>query len=440
MGWQYRHHDDTGRCLLQVEYRMRNRAGVLEYAMIRAMQSPRLKVSGNLKKLMDYPRMAGETPRMLILESQYWLDAACGNAGEKLGWAVERAPVLMQGFMPRDMVATLIHRLAEFRPDFILAINLSGMDEGGLFAQLFADLEIPLVSWFVDDPRTIIMDRKDYATTWSLALTWEKAYEDALTAAGFLDPVTLPLAVDTTQFDGDPADRCAIDSAFVGNSMKAFAAQEWDWLRAHPALAGGIETAFQTGRITRENFARGLSALLEAGLLETLDADQRRHAELYFFIEGTRRLRAALVHELEAEGLIVRGDEGWREETGNYQPFVNYSRDLAGFYRECAVNLNTTSIQMASAVNQRVFDCPAAGGFLLTDAQAALEELFDPETELTTWRSLDECRDKLRFYRDHPKARKDIIRNARRRILAEHTYENRLEKIAALVRDRFYSA
>ena len=92
---------------------------------------------------------------------------------------------------------------------------------------------------------------------------------------------------------------------------------------------------------------------------------------------------------------------------------------------------------MATTVNQRVFDCPAAGGFLLTDSQPALDELFDVERECVVYRSLDECMELLRFFRAHPAARREIAVRARTRVLGEHTYAHRVQHIAGMVKERF---
>jgi spore maturation protein CgeB len=110
---------------------------------------------------------------------------------------------------------------------------------------------------------------------------------------------------------------------------------------------------------------------------------------------------------------------------------------LPAFYRACEVNLNFTSIQMPGAVNQRVFDCPAAGGFLLTDAQSDLAELFDAEREVASFGSIEECLKKLKWFREHLAARREVASNARSRILREHTYAHRMRSIGRLVLDHF---
>ena len=401
------------------------------------MELPRLKVSPRLRELMAYDKLAGAVPRVLVLESQYWLDVACMNAARGLGWEIATAPVRMEGVLPRGDIERLLTTLGEFRPDFILSVNFSGMDVQGLFARLFEDLAIPYVVWFVDDPRTILMDRDVYASAYTVALTWERAYVEYLEAVGFPVVEYLPLAVDATVFNAEPAESWEHGPAFVGNSMNHVAERERSCVETQPELAEAMARAFEAGRVTREGFGRGLEALLERDLLENLDAEQRRHAELVFFVEGTRRLRHALVRSLEPEGLEVYGDEGWQEVTAKANGPLNYTEQLPGFYRACEVNLNSTSIQMPAAVNQRVFDCPAAGGFLLTDAQADLHELFDAEREVACYASAEECAALFREYRAHPEARREVVRRARKRVLGEHTYVHRLERIVAIVRERF---
>ncbi|HPO14908.1 MAG TPA: glycosyltransferase [Candidatus Hydrogenedentes bacterium] len=399
------------------------------------MNPIRLKITEGMRTLMDYPKLAGPVPRIMVLESQYWLDSACMNAAHAMGWELAHAPVALEGEMPREMIAQFIQTLLEFRPDFVLSINLSGMDENGLFAGLFADLRVPYVTWFVDDPRTILMNRTIYASDYAIALTWEAAYADYLTKTGFAETHVMPLAVDPSLFNAASSEVWDHPPSFVGNSMVDFSEREGVRIKNHPRLNAVVNEAFEADRVTRENFSKGLAAIL--GDLTNFDAEEQRAAELYFFIEGTRRLRHKIMAGLTPEGVVARGDDAWRQVTPLFGPQVNYRLELPDFYRRCEVNLNITSIQMASAANQRVFDCPAAGGFLLTDAQSSLEMLFDVEREITQYHSLEECVDLLHYYRNHPSARMEKTSRAREHILQEHTYTHRLQRIAEIVRNRF---
>lgn len=404
---------------------------------IRRMEVPRLKISGRLREMLSYDKFAGTVPRILILHSEYWVDGACIHACHELGWEVETVPTVLEGVLPKENVARLLATLAAFRPDFVFTVNLSGMDVSGLFARFFEDVRIPYVTWFVDDPRTIVMDRTDFASPYAVAITWERSYTASLEAAGFPVVETVPLAADPFLFNHEPREAWDIPPSFVGNSMISFAKREREQLKAEPELDAAVQRSFDEGRVTRENFGLGLHALLDPAFVSTLDAEQRRHAEMVFFIEGTRQRRHALAAAVVPEGAVMRGDDEWRLDFPSSGGPVHYVKELAEFYGRCEVNLNSTSLQMATTVNQRVFDCPAAGGFLLTDAQPVLKNLFDLEKEVAVYHSLDECVELLRFFRERPQARVAIATRARARVLGQHTYAHRLRTIAKIVKERF---
>lgn len=401
------------------------------------MNEPRLHISNRLRDMMSYDKMSGEAPRLLILRGQYWLDGACENAARAMGWQVEPVPVVMEGVLSKEQVARLLETLVSLKPDFILSINLSGMDLGGLLARLFEDLAVPYVTWFVDDPRTIVMGRSTFATANTIALTWDKAYTGYLQQAGFPVVRTLPLATDPSLFHGTPGTQWAHPPTFVGNSMEEFAERSWAGIEGDERLKSALHAAFDGGRVNRANFGEGLDAILAADYCASLNAEELRSAEMLCFIEGTRRLRRAHVEALLPEGLTVRGDAGWGRYVPNAGGPVDYFQELPQFYRDCEINFNVTSIQMPHTVNQRVFDCPAAGGFLLTDAQSDIVELFDAEREAATYTTVEECVEKFRWYRAHPEARVAIVHAAQRRILGEHTYAYRLRTIARMVIERF---
>ena len=394
----------------------------------------RLSISERMKEMMRYDKFSAPVPRMLVLESRYWLDLACINAARAMGWDVEAVPVVMGGTLPRENIAQLFTKLVEFKPDFILTINLSGMDVDGMFAGLFEDLGVPLVAWFADDPRTIIMGNTAYAASNAVALTWERAYIPYLEALGYRAVRHLPLAVDLALFNAPPTDAPPLPPAFVGNSMRRFARESWAYMEEHPQTGRAIREAFDAGRVSRSTFGLGFSELVRPEEYSGWTCEEQRQAELLFFIEGTRRLRHELAERLIPEGMALHGDDEWREVFPEAKESVHYQNELPAFYRDTAINLNITSIQMATAVNQRVFDCPAAGGFLLTDAQDDLNLLFDAGREIAVYTDMNDCVEKYRWFRTHPASAREIAANARERILGEHTYVQRLETIATLLR------
>ncbi len=392
-------------------------------------QTPRLQVPPGIRQHLSYAKCARAAPRMLVLSGQYWVDEACVAAAHTLEWPVHAVPVQMAGAAGRDHLAGLLQALIDFRPDFVLSVNLSGMDEAGLLAGLFEDLHLPHAVWFVDNPRTIAIGGSAYGGACAAAFSWERAYLPWLRAHGFAHAAWLPLAADPTLFNRTvPADATRPPS-FVGNSMTAYAARERAALEARDAgLLTRVEAALDAGRVTRQAFARGLDAWLDT---PPADAHDRRHAELYAFVEATRRLRAVWAQTLAEAGVRLHGDAEWAGVVGAAaaQP-LPYRAGLAAHYGATAVNLNTTSVQMAGAVNQRVFDVPASGGCLLTDAQTDVALLLGDGACAVYGSTEDAAEQVARLQADLPR-RAALAECGRARVLAEDTYAHRLRQLYA---------
>jgi len=399
------------------------------------VESLRLQITEGMRRFLDYPKFRG-APRILILETQYFFDNSWLRAAEKLGWQVATVRSAMTGSILVDDIRELFTQLGEFKPDFILTSNFAGMDVAGMFENFFNDARIPYVSWFTDTPRMILFNRSVRVSDYMVAATWERAYTPHFHNRGFQHVHYMPLATDPALFRGDPLTDCARDLAFVGVSMIELAEEAWEKVGQNPPLAEALREALDSGRVNRDTFVAGVESVLPESLWRSLDSSERRNAELTLLYESTRRRRAEVVTSLLPLGLEVRGDEAWQHVTGVPSGRISYLEDLAGYYRDTAININTTSLQMTTAVNQRVFDCPAAGGFVITDDQAAVHELFD-DNEVVVYASLDELRDKVRYYRTRPTEREAVIRAAQRRIAADHTHANRLQGLVAFLRERF---
>ncbi len=402
------------------------------------MKEVRLQITPGMQAFLDYPKFTGST-RMLILKTEYFFDQSWIRAGESLGWEVDTVSSTMVGSLTRDDIGRFFTAIGAFKPDFILASNYTGMDAGGMFARFLADARIPYISWFTDTPRMILYDREVYCSHYSVAATWERGYVPHFEALGFEHVFYMPLATDPALFCGVPQARCERDLAFVGTSMIEQVNEAWEKLACVPAVIEAIHEAFDEGRVSRERFAAGMDTILEPALIDSLDTSQRRNAELCVVYEATRRQRHDMVKCMEPFGVIVRGDPNWGDVTPHADGPVGYFTDLGPYYRDTAININATSLQMKTTVNQRVFDCPAAGGFLITDAQADVEELFDPESEVVTYASLEELEDKVQYYLAHPAERIAIVRRAQARIAAHHTHAHRLSALAAYLKERYGS-
>ncbi len=80
-------------------------------------------------------------------------------------------------------------------------------------------------------------------------------------------------------------------------------------------------------------------------------------------------------------------------------------------------------------VTARVFEVPACGGFLLTNASEPLERLYVVGREMICYRSMHELRGLVAHYLAHPDERRAIARAGETRARNEHTFEDRLREM-----------
>ena len=79
-------------------------------------------------------------------------------------------------------------------------------------------------------------------------------------------------------------------------------------------------------------------------------------------------------------------------------------------------------------INERTFKIMACGGFELCDNVKLLQKFFT-EKELVIAEDSKDWFEKIDYYLKHPKERKIIAEAGRKKVLAEHTYHNRVRQI-----------
>lgn len=119
-----------------------------------------------------------------------------------------------------------------------------------------------------------------------------------------------------------------------------------------------------------------------------------------------------------------------------YRGFRTYW-ELPGVYRAAKININQhNSPRSHGYLNQRDTAITGAGGFMLTDYVEGIEEEFDIGTEIDTWESVDELRDKATWWLQHDEQRQAAGRAAQRRVLERYGNDAYAHRLLAFVRAR----
>ena len=354
-------------------------------------------------KLWDrlrYPKFREDVCSVALIDFGYFLTREIESALRSLGHRVIKVPVSREEG-GEVIVSGLIKKVCEFNPDFIFTINHLGLDEDGVLTSFLESIEMPLASWYVDSPNLIVRAFDRNISPYVSLFLWDRGYIKDLEDVGFESVTYLPLATDDTVFmPGKNRRRSAhyqCDVSFVGNSMVVPALESLEKIPS--GLYHLVEKMALLLSSTRMPFDAVLATLEkeELSLLDSLSAQKRLDLEAATLWRATLFYRLSCVETLKAFHPRIHGDVAWKKLLGEgytFGPPLNYYNELAAFYNICKINFNATSLQMLGAVNQRVFDVPACGAFLLTDHQEAIEELFDVGKEVIIYKNRAEIPDR----------------------------------------------
>lgn len=115
-------------------------------------------------------------------------------------------------------------------------------------------------------------------------------------------------------------------------------------------------------------------------------------------------------------------------------PGAKYDMEVSHVYQQSRINLNITLHCIETGISQRVFDVMAAGGFLLSNYQEELEELFVPGEDLVLYHNMEELRYYVEYYLTHEEERQRIARNGQRKVLKYHDFQNRMSRVLDIVK------
>lgn len=136
---------------------------------------------------------------------------------------------------------------------------------------------------------------------------------------------------------------------------------------------------------------------------------------------------------------------GWRQGIqgrvgGNIRTLDRWvsAMEACRYYNGADINLNLHRSPLDRHLNQnrrdvgartpnnRTFEIAACAVFQLTDKRADLDDLYEPDREICSFETLEECRSLMSFYLRKEEERRRVAQRAYERTLREHLYEHRM--------------
>ena len=383
--------------------------------------------------------------------------------------AIHEVDPFTKNTLSSKQLAEISTAIKEFEPDFILATHDFALEPNGKLYDLYKKMGLSLACWFVDEPALAL-----FADPWLSMFRSglikifmiDRQYVRLAKEAGVSYVWHLPLGTNLNRFrrlDLTDIDReqYKANVVFVGRlgiialeqALKRILAKRPE----NPQLLAKIVD--QTCKLYLADHGTPMLTHLRniirnlhpdpKGLVDEINRKNMIQDICSFIEHGTSfKLRKDLVAPLRRFGLKVYGEPEWKRYLPDdcvFMPQVKkirnsglavpyYSDEIVKIYQASKININVTKLMLKTAVNQRVFDVPACGGFLLTDYRRDLDTLFQLDKEMVCYRGLDDLKKKVHYFLENPCERNGISVAGQRRVRADHGYEHRL----AFIYDKMY--
>lgn len=351
-------------------------------------------------------------------------------------------------------ITLLLTEIIPFGPDLIVDINGKACDSDGISLTAFRILNIPVFIWFVDNPLIALNYGSYNFSDMFTKLVYDRSQCEEMRNLGIRNTYHLPLGVDNDYFKPlkltpEEEKRYKADISFVGHSyadrctiLRNVLRNRWPDMPAviNDVIKYSVDTLINGENRTGKSTPKVLKEALEYFGINPVypHGDIEWIMNIIIEHESGRDYRGKLVSPLIKYGIKIYGNKSWIMLLGSYNkicPPVHYFEELPKVYNASSINLNISRTQLVTAVNQRVFDVPACRSFLLTDFKEELEEYFKIGEEIICYQNKDDLSRLVGFYLRNPLHRKKISEAGFNRVMTEHTYSVRMEKLLDIYKD-----
>lgn len=402
----------------------------------------------NFWEKAKYTKFQSSETKLLLISSKYFLMGEVESSCKNLGLKYRHIQLNNDELAHSDFVKQLLEEIISFKPDALITLNHLGVDREGVLMDLINKLELPFISWFVDNPHLILYSYEGLTSPYLHIFTWDLDNVPSLKARGFTNVYYLPLGTDATRFQ--PANKKKLISpswvsavSFVGNSMIDKVQKRLDACnlpqKFYDDFFALADCFIDSPKRIAEKFILEDGKKLFPALIqyyeEHFNTEEKLAFETGMTWEATRVYRLDCVKQILDFNPLLVGDEGWKVFLKNekrpwrWNEPISYYDELPYFYPHSTINFNCTSMQMKGASNQRILDVPATGSFVLTDYREQMENMFDIGTEIICYNNKEEIPDLVKFYLNHDKEREEVIQKGRERVLKCHTWTHRMDEI-----------
>ncbi|MCR5272967.1 MAG: DUF3880 domain-containing protein [Lachnospiraceae bacterium] len=306
--------------------------------------------------------------------------------------------------------------------DFVFTINY--------FASVSVECQkhnVPYIYWNCDSP-LIAMQHNSVFNSCNVGFTFDKADVFEMNAMGVKQYYHMPLAINNERLDalleGFKEDiKYEDEVSFVGslyekNSYDKMVPSMPDYLKGYLDACMEAQINISGGNILSRLLTVDVIDMIEKNFV--LDKSDGSFSNLQIIFANTvlgfktaQKMRKRYLIELSKHVpvTVYTGSDTSELISVNCKPVVDYKMTMPFVFRESKINLNFTIPNIQTGIPLRVWDVLGAGGFLLTNHQYEIDEIFEDGKDLVCFEDERDLVAKARYYLEHDDERKAIARS-----------------------------
>ncbi|MEG2336388.1 MAG: glycosyltransferase [Bacteroidales bacterium] len=226
---------------------------------------------------------------------------------------------------------------------------------------------------------------------------------------------------------------------------------ETSLLKLIPSVTQEIDISFIGSIVSGKNFHHQRKEILEALVAQNVKFDFYGNIATYPLWKGIawdalhpicKTLRCIdflnLTSNKDSINKIIYGSrpESMIVSKGLYQNLRTpvFGIEMYRLLAKTKISLNTHGdIVPLHAANMRLFEATGVGSCLLTDWKPNIEKFFKDGEECVTYKTADECVQKIKWLQQYPEQRETIAKNGQKRCLQDHSIEKRALQLHQMI-------
>ncbi len=337
--------------------------------------------------------------------------------------------------------------ISSFHPDMVYSYDFIPV-----FSDVCESIGIPYMCWVFDAPQQAL-SYPAVKNKCNYIFSFDRVQTELVKKNGGKHVYHLPLGVNTSRLGSlvineEDEKRFSCDVSFVGNNYYDDIYEQLEELMDNETRAeynaliqevynkwDGVDRI--SGRLSERCVEQLKNLNREAFDSEKFRMDVREFFEIRLiahraaFLERTEMLRRISMYDVKfftkAKNVDIPGIRIY--------PGIDYAVGLPKVYHLSRININSTLHTIKSGIPLRVFDIMGVGGFVLTNYQPEIEELFKDGVDLAVYHNLDEFEDKVRYYLTHEDERIKVAMNGYKKASRENNITQRFNTILEMTKN-----